>query len=217
MKIDRRTGTLAALLPMIFFSNAVAADQSTLSSPAKGEWTLYAGQGIDSDLLGVPKQVLSGDIKWESAYFTGLGYATPAPVPAWLGQALAFIGITQPGGAVEVIGVKHRGLQHNAEADIAYVLRTGFAAIGPVRLRLGAGIGLSYAFGNPSYEDGPDDNPEKRYRLQNFNAYELEGGLQNFPETGLVFRVHHRSGMYGLIAPRHVGSNFLTVAIRQRF
>ncbi|GAC1604101.1 MAG: hypothetical protein NVS3B2_09260 [Ramlibacter sp.] len=103
------------------------------------EWTLYAGHGVDANLLGIPKQIFSNDVKFEPSYFT------------------------------------------------------------------------------PTYEDGPDSDPTRRYRFQNFTAIELEGGLNQLPETSLVARIHHRSVLYGLIAPKHVGSNFLTVGIRHRF
>ncbi|GAC1356527.1 MAG: hypothetical protein NVSMB34_10750 [Variovorax sp.] len=181
------------------------------------EWTLYAGHGVDANLLGIPKQIFSNDVKFEPSYFTAIGYGKPTALPDWLTSGLGHVGISEPTGVVEAIGVQHRGLQHNFEADLAFILRTGFAQLGPVRLRAGAGIGLSYAFGRPSYEDGPDGDPTRRYRFQNFNAIELEGGLNQFPDTGLVARVHHRSGLYGLVAPKHVGSNFLTVGIRHRF
>ncbi len=31
----------------------------------------------------------------------------------------------------------------------------------------------------------------------------------------VFFRIHHRSGMYGLFAPEGVGSNFLTLGIKR--
>jgi hypothetical protein len=83
-----------------------------------------------------------------------------------------------------------------------------------VTLRAGFSIGASYAFGTPSYEDGPKSDPDKRYRFQNYNAYEIEWGVKRFPAVSLVTRLHHRSGAYGLIAPRRVGSNFVTAGVR---
>lgn len=183
----------------------------------RAEWTLYSGQGVDANLPGLPKQIVRREIQWEKSYFTGVGYAQPVRVPEWLTLPFGALGVSSLTGVVEFIGVQHRGLQTNAEANIAFVLRTGYGTLGPVRVRMGAGIGLSYAFGTPSYEDGPKNDPAKRYRFQNFNAIELDTGLVRFPDTSLVMRVHHRSGFYGLIAPRNVGSNFLTLAIRQRF
>ena len=65
-------------------------------------------------------------------------------------------------------------------------------------------------------EDGSDDDPERRYKLQNYNAYELEWGLAASDRVSLVTRIHHRSGIFGLVAPPHVGSNFLAIGLRYR-
>lgn len=205
----------AAWVALLAFHGAGAFAQS--GADARPEWTIYAGQGVDANLTGLPRQILGNDIKWESSYFTGLGYAKPSSLPGWLTRGLGAVGIKEPTGVVEVIGVQHRGLQSNFEADVAFILRTGFAHVGPVRVRGGAGLGLSYAFGRPTYEDGSVADPSRRYRLQNYNAIELEAGVDKLPDTSLVARVHHRSGLYGIIAPRQVGSNFLTLAVRHRF
>lgn len=197
--------------------SAAFAQGLQVAAPQRPEWTLYEGHGVDANLLGIPKQIFRNDVKFEPSYFTAIGYGKPVSLPNWFTSGLGHVGISEPTGVVEAIGVQHRGLQHDFEADLAFILRTGFAQLGPTRVRAGAGIGVSYAFGTPSYEDGPDSDPTRRYRFQNFNAIELEGGLNRFPDTSLVARVHHRSGLYGLVAPKHVGSNFLTVGIRHRF
>lgn len=85
-----------------------------------------------------------------------------------------------------MIGVQHRGRQTNSELDVAFQLRSGYAHLGPARVRAGISLGLSYAFGTPSYEDGPVGDPARRYRLQNYNAFELEAGLAQFARTSLV-------------------------------
>lgn len=216
----KNRGVVATLVASFALTGVVgeARAQSTDADPARrAEWTLYAGQGVDANLTGLPKQVLEGKIKWEPSYFTAVGYAKPAALPGWLTESLGYVGIDQPTGVVEVIGVQHRGRQSNFEANMAFVLRTGFAHFGPARVRAGMGIGVSYAFGTPTYEDGPEFDRSRRYRFQNYNAIELEAGLDQYPDTSLVTRVHHRSGLYGLVAPRQVGSNFLTVAVRHRF
>lgn len=205
---------LALLACPVGAALAQAGDEDLASRP---EWTLYAGRGVDANLIGLPKQILGGEIKWEPSYFTAVSYTKPSSLPDWLVGTLGGIGVVNPTAAVEVIGVQHRGRQTNSELDVAFLLRTGFGHLGPARFRASFGLGLSYAFGTPSYEDGPVADPSRRYRFQNYNAFELEAGLAQFPRTSLVARVHHRSGLYGLIAPRQVGSNFLTVGVRHRF
>lgn len=217
MKYRGFVATLAASIALSGAAGAASAQSADADPARRAEWTLYAGQGVDANLTGLPKQVLRGNIKWEPSYFTAVGYAEPVSLPGWVTGSLGSVGISEPTAVVEVMGVQHRGRQTNFEADLAFVLRTGFAHFGPTRVRAGVGLGVSYAFGTPSYEDGPEFDRSRRYRFQNYNAIELEAGLDQVPNTTLVTRVHHRSGLYGLVAPRQVGSNFLTVAVRHRF
>lgn len=113
--------------------------------------------------------------------------------------------------------MQHHGMQDNAEVGAAYKLGMGDWALGPLAVGLSAGMGLSYALGTPTYEDGPLDDPARRYRMQMLLQFDLEWRLQTVEALSLVMRVHHRSGVYGLIAPSHVGSNFLAAGIRYRF
>ena len=176
--------------------------------------TVYTAQGVDSDLLDFPGDLFSGSLDSESSYFTGIGYQHGTATPGWLANAFGWMNVEGITTAVELVAVQHRGLQDNFEANLAYAIRSPYARLGPLTLRAGFSIGASYAFGTPSYEDGSTNNPDKRYRFQNYNAYELEWGLWRYPGVSLVTRLHHRSGMYGLIAPRRVGSNFVAAGIR---
>ena len=179
--------------------------------------TFYHGQGTDSNLTELPEQILTGDIPWESSYFEGIGYTHYFATPALLDSALNVVSIDHASNALELVVVKHRGRQHNTEVDLAYVLRTRNYYLGPVLVRFGAGMGVSYSFGRPSYEDGPSLDPDRRFKFQSYDAFELEMAMTSIPKYRLVGRLHHRSGMYGLIAPRLVGSNFLALGVRFEF
>lgn len=178
---------------------------------------VFAGQGADHNLKELPERIIAGDPKWERSYMNALGLAATR---ATLGQSWeAFAGT--PFAAIaqgyEVVLVQHHGLQDNAEAGAAYTLRSPDLELGALGLNFAGGMGLSYALGTPSYEDGSADNPQKRYRLQMLLLFEFEWHVQGLDDLALVTRVHHRSGVYGLIAPPHVGSNFLAAGIRYRF
>lgn len=41
--------------------------------------------------------------------------------------------------------------------------------------------------------------------------------MRGFENLSVITRVHHRSGVYGLIAPQRVGSNFMVFGIRYKF
>lgn len=211
-----------ALAPavFVFFAAALAGPvHAQAASPGKvfDAVTLYGGQGVDHNLREVPGAVLGGDLDWEKSYFTSLGFSKDL---GQLGERVDAVRDT-PFGALrygyEAIVVKHRGLQDNWEAGAVGKLGTPAWFLGPVGVSAAVGMGLSHAFGTPSYEDGPIGNPGRRYRTQLLFTFDLEWQLQGVDNLAVVTRVHHRSGGYGLIAPRHVGSNFLAVGLRYRF
>ena len=203
-------------LALVVATVTVTAGAQTAPAEAR-EFTVYAAKGVDSNLTNLPGQVLRGDLPWESSTFVGVGIAWPVETPSMLKSALRAVHVDNATTAIEVVGVKHSGLQTNFESGAVFMLRSPYGQLGPVMARVGAGIGLSYAFGRPTYEDGPENDPQRRYRLQNFNSFELELGLVGYPSTRLVTRVHHRSGFYGLLAPRRVGSNFIAIGVRMSF
>jgi hypothetical protein len=41
--------------------------------------------------------------------------------------------------------------------------------------------------------------------------------LDKEEKNSVFFRINHRSGIFGLIAPEHVGSNFLNLGFRKYF
>lgn len=179
--------------------------------------TIYAGQGANHNLRELPARIVAANPDWEKSYFQAIGLTKVREKLSqnWtVFEGTPFASIRQ---GYELVLAKHHGLQDNGELGAAYSLRTGNLEIGAIGVNFAAGVGLSYAIGNPSYEDGSPDNPEKRYRLQQLMLFDLEWRLNDLADWSLVTRVHHRSGVYGLIAPRHVGSNFLAVGLRHGF
>lgn len=165
----------------------------------------------------IPGAVLRGDIEWEKSYFTSVGLIKQMGT---LEQSASFLGgtlLAPVKQGVELILTQHHGLQSNSEIGAAYKLSTPNLGIGPVQVNFSTGVGLSYALGTPTYEDGPKDDPEQHYRTQLLILLDLEWKIRNIENFSIVTRVHHRSGAYGLIAPRNVGSNFLAVGVRYSF
>jgi len=190
---------------------AVAA---SLQTPAI---TVYQGQGVDANFIDLLPNMVTNDLRFEGSYFIALGYYHPLTTPLALLSVFDFLHIPGTETGVEFIAAKHHGLQHNGEADVAYSFRFQKIQFSDLTVRFGMGLGLSYALGRPTYEDGSREDPDKRYRFQHYGAYELAWGVASAPRFTLVTRIHHRSGVYGLIAPRHVGSNFLTLGLRYAF
>lgn len=212
----RFTGWVPALLMLVPGWSAGVALADSLPED-RAFVSVYAGQGADHNLRELPRVIAQRNVDWDKTWFGSVGAGR---IRGSLGQSIDSLQGTAFGAILhgyEAVFVKHHGLQSNAEAGAAYMLKTPDLRLAGVGVNFGAGAGLSYAVGFPGYEDGPLDDPGRRYRLQLLLLFDLEWRIAGFEKLSLITRVHHRSGVYGLIAPRHVGSNFLAVGIRQRF
>jgi hypothetical protein len=210
--------TICVMLIYIFLSSAlsVQAEESS-SNKMFDNASLFIGQGIDHNFLEMPKYIATGNLDWESSYMTGIAVGNTIGL---IGNAITplentFLGSISHG--YELVFVQHSGKQHNTEIGAAYILRTPDAQLGPLRVNLSVGSGLSQALGDPTYEDGSKDDPDRRYRLQLLFLSELEWRWGEDSPFSLITRIHHRSGVYGLIAPQNVGSNFLAMGVRYHF
>jgi hypothetical protein len=214
MKLKNISLWLVALLlgPTLSVHGAMPGDNGLFDAV-----TVYGGHGVDHNLRQLPEAILSNNINWDKSYFVGVGFAKNGPKLGRSVDKLQGTPMAELRQDFEVLMLKHHGLQHNAELGGAYLLRTPDLQIGPIGVNLAAGTGLSYAIGRPTYEDGPKDDLERRYRLQLLVLFELEWKLRNMDALTLATRIHHRSGLYGLIAPPLVGSNFITMGLRYRF
>lgn len=205
----------SALLFCFVVNDAVADDIS--SDSLFDSVSVFKGQGADLNLKEVPGAILSGDVPWEGAYFNAAGFSKTSKS---LGESFElmhdtiFASIRQ---GYELVLLKHHGLQKNAEAGIAYSLRSPDLHLGVMSVNFSAGVGISQAFGTPTYEDGSKEKPDQRYNTQQLMLFEFEWRIRGLDNLAIVTRIHHRSGVYGLIAPRHVGSNFFAAGIRYNF
>lgn len=173
-------------------------------------------QGADHNLREIPGAIIARDIAWEKSYFKAIDFGkVRGQVGDWeMFQGTPFEAILH---GYEVVLVHHHGMQDNAEVGAAFTLKTPDLELGLMGVNFGSGIGLSYALGTPSYEDGSKADPARRYRLQLLLLFDFEWHIIGLDEWSLVTRVHHRSGVYGLIAPPHVGSNFMAAGVRYKF
>ena len=204
---------IATVLCLHFTTNVACAGDK----PSETFLELATGHGADHNLQELPGKLLSGSIDWDETRYVGV-YAGKRF--SRLGEAFPVFKNTplrnvRHGFTLTML--KHSGLQDNLEAAAAYTLTTPPVRLGFVATDLSVGAGLSYAFSRPAYEDGPLDAPERRYRGQFYLLIENEWLLPKHEQWRLVFRVHHRSGVYGVIAPRNVGSNVLGMGIRRFF
>lgn len=214
--ISRTSALLVLVLVMGLNADLVRAETFSAGG-AFDSVAVYAGQGADHNLRELPGRILTGDLDWDSTYFAAMGFGK---IRGTLGQSIESFRDTPFESfrhGYETVLVKHFGLQSNAEVGAAYMLKTADLQLGGVGVNFGAGAGLSYALGYPGYEDGPANDPARRYRLQLLALFDLEWHMIGSDNLSVITRVHHRSGVYGLIAPRHVGSNFLAIGVRHKF
>lgn len=78
------------------------------------------------------------------------------------------------------------------------------------------GEGLSLASDDPSFESYLHDENESNDFL-NYLAFEFVFKLPKLEDTKLIYRLHHRSGVYGLFDGINGGSNYLSFGVRHKF
>lgn len=184
----------------LFVAMALAASPASAATVV----TALGAQGVDHDLLEIPGDLF--DLERESSYLAAVAVAIEPGrrERAWWWYAEGFLG-------------NHTGAQRLVEAAASVGVAGHPFPVKAPWLEGRAGIGLSHAFGTPSYEDGPKDDPERRYRTQLTMTYDLTARPGSWNGWGVGLRIHHRSGGYGLVAPQRVGSNFIGLTLSRRF
>ncbi len=204
---------------LCIFAGAACLGLGLLGGPAAAQgierqWhlTAYGSQWVNADLLEIPERSLTGSLTSEDAYFVGAGLSrviVPSisiPLP---GTDFAF-----HGNRIELEGqvLRHFSDQSHWEGTIALMFRTGeIPLFGGLSVNLAFGEGLSYASERPNLEGSFRVEPT---RFLNYLAFEAEFSHASLPGVYFVPRVHHRSGIFGLIAPKESGSNFIGAGIR---
>lgn len=193
-----RTCWFLSVLLLVYTTGASGSDHG-FETPRT--LSVYGAQGVDENFL----TIFSGNLTPEKTYLVAADVAFPL---GRLKESWFF--------DLHLILARHTGLQENEEVSITPSLQIKDLlpdnSLG--NLALMWGMGLSYAFGTPTYEDGPIDDPDRRYRFQSFMLVDLELYRDYDQAVKPFVRIHHRSGIYGLVAPRRVGSNFFAMGLR---
>jgi hypothetical protein len=198
----------AACLGLCLMGSPAAAQGS------EREWhlTAYGSQWVNADLLEIPEFAVTSRLTSEEAYFVGAGLSRVI-VPSFsipiLGTDFAF-----RGNRIELEGqvLRHFGDQSHWEGTVALMFRTGqIPLFGALSVNLAFGEGLSYASERPRLEGSARVEPS---RFLNYLAFEAEFSHVSLPGVYFVPKIHHRSGVFGLIAERESGSNFIGAGIR---
>ena len=113
--------------------------------------------------------------------------------------------------------VQHYGRQSHQELNLVLNARwSRFPWDNYIDTSAALGWGQSFATAVPELEprSGRD---EESVHLLNYMLVELDFAPPSRPEWGLVLRLHHRSGIFGLYNGVNGGSNYVGAGIRYQF
>lgn len=165
-------------------------------------------------LLSIPEKIVTASLPLRRSY-AGEAGVTYVAIPRF---AVGFPGFKLRGNSLELEGdfLPHFGREDASEVAGSLVLRSGsFGLLGRTSMNVALGNGLSYYFTAPSDEDGVTGlRGVETKKLQYHIAAEAEVTSGATPRLHYLFRVHHRSGAYGLISHNPTGSNYLGFGLR---
>jgi len=176
------------------------------SALSASDWSVlaYGGKWTETDLLPI---LFSQRTEYRGSYLWALGVNRHI-------RQYDFLNVEAEG---TVAG--HSGAMRHGESTAALVGRIDL----PLGIRLRAGEGLSIASQNPGLENRRFDplrwplvlQSRKSSPILNYLSFELAAGLPaSFQESRVLFRIHHRSGIFGLMCPPTCGSNFISYGVR---
>jgi len=79
------------------------------------------------------------------------------------------------------------------------------------------GEGVSYSSGIPLREARNTEKAANARRFLNYVVFEATFALPKYPQYQLVYRIHHRSGVFGLFTSGIVGSSAIGFGVRIKF
>lgn len=192
---------------------------STMQASAEGwRFGLYTGKWADTRLPYLPYNIATGRLTFSESYLQSLvvSYHFHTKDLFFPGTKFGF-----PNARFELEGTAglHHGLQSHPEVTLGMMVRTknkNFGSFGHVNF--GWANGLSYTLEAPRYEYGRDlVRGQDTIRFQYYMGMEAEYGHLSWNRTSIFARLHHRSGIYGLISPSKTGSNVIGVGHSDRF
>jgi hypothetical protein len=184
-----------------------ARDRTWFATLYVGQW-FSASEPVEGLGLGTP------DAGFQDSTF--VSFMLSRVIVPELQTGVRLLGPVINGSSIELEGLvgHHFGLQDHAEVTLALLWRSRELALplGGGRMNVAIGEGLSYALSQPAYEGLV--HGEEPVQFLNYLTVEAEFSHPALPGVSVVPRVHHRSGIFGVIAPRGSGSDFIGIGIR---
>lgn len=176
---------------------------------------LYTGKWADTRLPYLPQNIANGNLAWSESYLRSLIVSHHAATRD-LYLPGTTIGFSDARLELEGTASLHQGLQNHSEVTLGVMLRTRDQKIGSLGyVNLGWANGLSYALDSPTYEYGRDlIRGQDTIQFQYYMGLEAEYAHKTWNRMSVFARLHHRSGIYGVISPSKTGSNIIGVGFR---
>lgn len=179
--------------------------------------TVFQAVGLDTTLPGLVPNLFSGDLETKPDWFTALAVKGAIIDRVQLGWSWTdcWMGPLE----WEVQGVRHYGTEDYWESTAALILRTRDLVMGDLlAVNVAVGDGMSYAFTDNANEKGSSQvYGEDTYQLLNYLVLEAEWSAPSWRHLSVATRIHHRCGVWGVVAPAYSGSNYLSVGLRYGF
>jgi hypothetical protein len=203
-----RRGTLAAALAALASAPAAGGPLGRLFAPCRGDCAVavYGGDYLESSLGGI---LISAPppTDWDSRNDHIVATAVSRRMwRLWRFDLEPEAGIAQ-----------RFGKQDETEVWAAVFFRyRGFPWDDVVLTTAAISTGLNYASGVSEVEDERARDGSGS-RLMHYFSPEITLALPDRPDVELLFRIHHRSGVYGLVSDAWGGAQYATVGLRVRF
>lgn len=206
--------SLLTLLVTVVAASCVPASSLERGVPSGEAWR---ATGAAMSVAGFTGALTAGSIfqAWllqpgllESGVVSAVGSWEMAGYFADTGEQIA-------GLELEASASQHYAFQQHTEFTFAAVARWhAFVFDDTVVATASIGQGLSWASSVPRIET---ERWGEATRLLSYNSYEFTLASPERPNVELVFRLHHRSGVWGLFGNVEEGSNLAMLGLKYRF
>jgi hypothetical protein len=204
---------------MVFVIHVVIATFGVVVAPpahAEG-WRvgIYSGQWADTRLPYLPYNAATGRLTFSDSYLTSVIMSRHL-LTRDLFIPYTSIGFSDARIEFEGTASLHRGLQTHEEVTLGVMLRTrdyDLASFGTINF--GWANGFSYALSSPAHEYGTNlVRGQDTVQFQYYMGFEAEYAHASWDRLSVFTRLHHRSGIYGIISPSRTGSNIIGLGLR---
>lgn len=183
-----------------------------------GTWSigLYGGKLIKDNLLDIVPHAFEGKITGQNTVIEGVLVRRSLQDFGWMKSWSDWGGIPVFNG-LEFGAFHHHGGLDTDELIAAWRVGATGASFGGLNIDLAGSFGVSHAFGGEPYDNPDHHKSSDNYATLFYMAPEVVLHHDALPGWQLGFRIHHRSGIYGLVAPSKVGSNHVGMYLMRDF